>query len=113
MHKNDTRLAELENLASLMDARFIIPGTNIHFGLDSLVGLIPGIGDTIGLAVSAYIVHRAMQHNLPRHIKVRMVTNIAIDWLIGAVPVVGDLFDVKWKANIRNVELLRRHLRGP
>lgn len=112
MNKNDLLLTELQNIASWMDAKFIIPGTNIHFGLDSLVGLIPGIGDTIGLGVSGYIVHRAIQQGVPHHMKVSMILNILIDWAIGTIPVVGDIFDVKWKANIRNVALLRKHLRG-
>jgi len=112
MKKNDKLLAELENIAVWMDAKFIVPGTNIRFGLDSVIGLVPGIGDTLGMLVSAYIFHRAVQHKVPHHIKVSMLLNIFIDWVIGTVPLVGDLFDVKWKANIRNVDLLRRHLRG-
>lgn len=112
MSRNDLRLTELENIAAWMDARFSIPGTNIKFGLDSLIGLVPGIGDTIGLGVSAYIVHRAIRLGVPHHIKVSMILNILIDWVIGTIPVVGDLFDVQWKANLRNVALLRRHLRG-
>ncbi len=108
--KDDDLLRELDNIASWMDAKFSIPGTNIRFGLDALVGVIPGIGDTIGMAVSGYIFHRAVQQGVPHHIKLKMIFNIFIDWLIGLIPLLGDLFDVKWKANIRNVELLRRHL---
>ncbi len=107
----DELIRELDNIASWMDARFSVPGTNIRFGLDSLIGLVPGIGDTIGMAVSGYIFHRAVQQGVPHHIKFRMIFNIFIDWLIGLIPLLGDLFDVKWKANIRNVELLKRHMR--
>ena len=108
--KDDDLLRELDNIASWMDAKFSVPGTDIRFGLDSLIGVIPGIGDTIGMAVSGYIFHRAVQKGVPHHIKLQMIFNIFIDWLIGLIPLLGDLFDVKWKANIRNVELLRRHL---
>lgn len=110
MKNDDDLLRELDNIASWMDAKFSIPGTDIRFGLDSLVGLIPGIGDTVGMAVSGYIFHRAVQQGVPHHIKLKMLFNIFIDWLIGLIPLLGDLFDVKWKANIRNVALLRRHL---
>lgn len=103
-------LRDLDNIASWMDARFSIPGTDIRFGLDSLTGLIPGIGDTLGMAVSGYIFHRAVQYGIPHHIKARMIFNIFIDWLIGIIPLAGDVFDVKWKANLRNVALLRKHL---
>ena len=109
MNKDDL-LRELGQIASWMDARFIIPGTNIRFGLDSLIGLVPGIGDTIGLGISGYIFHRAVQHGIPHHMKIRMLFNIFIDWVIGLIPLLGDLFDVKWKANTKNVELLRKHL---
>jgi hypothetical protein len=101
---------ELELLADWMDSKFFIPGTNYRFGLDPLIGLIPGIGDTAGLLISAYIFHKASAHDLPRHLKIRMIANIFIDWLIGLIPFLGDLFDIGWKANRRNVELLRLHL---
>lgn len=109
MNKDDL-LSELDQIASWMDARFIVPGTSIRFGLDSVIGLIPGIGDTIGLGISGYIFHRAVQHGVPHHIKLNMLFNIFIDWLIGLIPLLGDLFDVKWKANTKNVALLRKHL---
>jgi hypothetical protein len=103
-------IKDLEALADWMDSKFIVPGTKYRFGLDSLVGLIPGIGDTVGLAVSAYIYHRARQHDLPLPIKTAMIRNIVLDWLIGMIPFAGDLFDIGWKANRRNLDLLKRHL---
>ena len=103
-------IQDLEALADWMDSKFTIPGTQIRFGLDSLIGLAPGIGDTLGLAVSAYIYGRARQHDLPLHLRTAMLKNIGIDWVIGLIPFAGDIFDVGWKANRRNVALLKKHL---
>lgn len=99
----------VENLARLMDSRFTLPGTRIQLGLDALVGLVPGIGDTASLGVAGYIAAQARAAGLPRRHTARMAGNIFLDWLIGLVPVVGDLFDVGWKANLRNAALLRAH----
>ena len=107
--QNDTRFADLERLASWMDAKFTIPGTNIRYGIDPLIGLVPVAGDTISLLVSGYIVGRAYGHGVPRHIMARMIFNIMVDWFIGDVPVLGDMFDVAWKANIMNVNLLKKY----
>ena len=100
----------LETLAHLMDSAFVIPGTSMRVGVDSLIGLIPGLGDTISALISSYIVKQASKYNLPWHLKLKMSFNIFIDWLIGIIPLIGDLFDVGWKANTRNVELLKKHL---
>ena len=99
---------ELESLARLFDDAFAIPGTNIRFGLDALIGLIPGLGDLITSAFSFLIVFSAWQRGLPRVTIARMVANIAVDTLLGAMPVVGDIFDVAWKSNKKNVALLKR-----
>jgi hypothetical protein len=104
------RLARLEMLASLMDTALVIPGTNIRFGVDALVGLVPGIGDALTTAVALYIVHEARQLGAPAHLIARMIGNVAVDSFVGAVPVVGDAFDVLWRANRRNVALLHAHL---
>lgn len=101
---------QLEQLAKWMDAAFEIPGTKIRFGLDALVGLIPGLGDLVTTLVSLHILRTASMHGVPRVTLARMGLNIAADSLAGSVPFVGDAFDVYWKANQRNVELLRRHL---
>jgi hypothetical protein len=101
------RVARLDQLAMLMDTALVIPGTNIRFGLDALIGLFPGIGDTITTAISLYIVHEAWQLGAPHRLIVRMLGNVAVDGLVGAVPVVGDAFDVVWRANIRNMRILR------
>jgi hypothetical protein len=101
---------ELEFLAQLMDGIFHIPGLGIRFGLDAIIGLFPGLGDTITSVVSLYILRVASQYGIPRVTLVRMAANIVIDTLLGSVPVVGDLFDVYWKANLKNVALLQNHL---
>jgi hypothetical protein len=98
----------LEHLAALLDDIFRLPGTQIRFGLDALVGLIPGIGDFLTSIASSLIVFAAWRRRLPRVTIARMVANIAIDTVIGTIPVAGDLFDVAWKANRMNMRLLQR-----
>jgi len=102
--------SELEQLAQLMDAVFIIPGTNIRFGLDAVLGLIPGLGDAATSIVSMMILQTASRQGLPRTTMLRMAANVAIDFLLGSLPLVGDVFDVFWKSNQMNVDLLKRHL---
>lgn len=106
----DARVARLDNLARLMDTALVLPGTNIRFGLDAIVGLLPGIGDAITTLTSLYIVYEAHQLGLPKHVLVRMIGNVALDGVVGAVPLVGDAFDVFWRSNRRNLTLLRDHL---
>ena len=103
-------LERLDFLATLLDSAILIPGTKIRFGADAVIGLVPGIGDAITTALSAWIVYEAHRLGVPRHLLVRMIGNVAIDGLFGAVPLVGDLFDVMWRANKRNMRLLRQHL---
>ncbi len=103
-------LERLEQLARLMDSRFRIPGTGIRFGLDPILGLVPGLGDAAAALPALYILFEARRMGVPVSLRIRMIVNIAIDFLIGAIPLVGDLFDVGFKANNRNVALLRRHL---
>src|SRR4051812_35848543 len=98
----------LEVLARLLDDAFAIPGTNWRFGLDAIIGLIPGLGDLITSAFSFLIVFAAWQRGLPRGTIARMVGNIAVDTLVGAMPIIGDLFDAAWKSNKKNVALLKR-----
>jgi len=99
---------ELETLSRWMDNVFEVPGVGWRFGLDALLGLIPGIGDTATSLVSLYILASASRYGVPKVTLARMGLNIAIDWAIGSLPIVGDLFDVWWKCNVRNVELLKR-----
>jgi hypothetical protein len=104
------RIARIDALATLLDTAFILPGTNVRFGLDAIVGLVPGIGDVITTAMSLYIVHEARQVGAPRHIILRMLANVVLDGIVGAAPVVGDAFDVLWRANRRNMRLLQNWL---
>jgi len=104
------RIARIDALATLLDTAFILPGTNVRFGLDAIVGLVPGIGDVITTAMSLYIVHEARQVGAPPHIILRMLANVMLDGIVGAVPVVGDAFDVLWRANRRNMRLLQSWL---
>jgi hypothetical protein len=101
------RVKRLESIAAVMDTAFVVPGTGIRFGFDGLVGLVPGIGDFVTTALSLYLVHEAWQLGAPKHLIGRMLANVALDGAIGAVPVAGDLFDVLWRANKRNMRLLR------
>jgi hypothetical protein len=100
----------LDRLSVLLDTALVIPGTNIRFGADAIIGLVPGIGDTITTAMSAYIVYEAYRLGAPRHLIARMIANVALDGVVGAVPVAGDVLDVFWRANRRNMRLLRAWL---
>ena len=98
----------LQMLASLLDDIFHIPGTGIRFGLDPIIGLIPGIGDLITSVASFLIILAAWQRRMPKVKMARMVANIAIDTLVGSIPIAGDAFDVAWKSNRKNLALLQR-----
>lgn len=100
-------------LAGLMDSAFVIPGTNIRFGLDPLIGLIPVAGDIIGGLVSAFIVFRCRALRLPGIVLVRMGLNVVINALIGAIPGVGDVFSIWYRSNERNLDLARAYLANP
>jgi Domain of unknown function (DUF4112) len=104
------RVARIDTLATLLDTAVILPGTNVRFGLDALLGLVPGIGDVITTAMALYIVHEARQLGAPRHVIARMLANVALDGLVGMVPVLGDVFDVMWRSNRRNMRLLQEWL---
>jgi hypothetical protein len=104
------RIARIDALATLLDSALVIPGTGVRFGLDALIGLVPAVGDIITTTLSLFIVHEAYQLGAPGHIILRMLGNIAVDGALGAVPVIGDAFDVLWRANRRNMRLLREWL---
>jgi hypothetical protein len=108
----EQRLARLDALATLLDVAFILPGTNIRYGIDGIIGLIPVVGDIITTAISLWLVREARALGAPWHVTMRMLGNVALDGVVGAVPVVGDAFDVMFRANIRNMRLLRRWLEG-
>ena len=104
------KLARLRRISKLLDNAIAIPGTKFRFGLDPILGLLPGGGDTITGGISAYIVVEAARMGVPREILGKMVGNILIDSFAGTIPVIGDLFDVGWKSNVKNIELLEKHL---
>ena len=110
MDRRDQAVARLDALATLMDAAFVIPGTSIRMGLDGLIGLLPIAGDLIASMVSSYIVWEARRLGVPRWILARMMLNVAIDTAIGSIPVVGDAFDVMFRANLKNMALIKRYL---
>jgi hypothetical protein len=98
----------LDQLSRWMDGLFRIPGTGWRFGLDAIVGLIPGVGDTVSTLTGFYILAAGVRYRVSKVTLLRMGVNIGVDYLFGAIPVIGDLFDMAWKSNQRNVELLRR-----
>ena len=104
-----TGLDLLRRYAVLLDSVFPIPGTSIRFGLDAVLGLVPGLGDLASPAFTAMLLVTGFRLRVPAVVQARMVLNAAIDMLIGLVPVAGDLADIAWKANLRNLALLERH----
>ncbi len=107
-----TRVSRARTLAQLLDSALPLPG-GYRIGLDPLLGLVPGLGDLAGAAMSGHIVLLAARLGAPASVVARMIGNVAIDTLVGAVPVLGDLFDAAWKSNLRNVALLERWLDEP
>jgi hypothetical protein len=105
------RLASLRRWAVILDSLFRVPGTSVRFGLDAIVGLIPGIGDVASPAYTALILIEGLRLRVPAVVQARMVLNAALDMVVGLVPLLGDIADVAWKANLRNVALLERHAR--
>jgi len=104
-----TELTNLRVLAKLMDSQFKIPGTNVRFGLDALIGLVPGAGDFATFLISGYMVTILANNGASGFVLARMVLNVVIDSLFGAIPVLGDIFDVAFKANQRNMTLMQQH----
>lgn len=102
------QLDRVESLARTMDAAFTIPGTNIPLGVDAIVGLVPGIGDTVSLGIAGYIASHGIGLKAKKRHMVQMGWNIFVDWLIGLVPIIGDIFDIGWRGNLRNAALLRK-----
>ena len=100
----------LERLATALDSAFVVPGLGFRFGADSLLGLVPGVGDAFALGLSGWLILEARRIGAPRTMLARMAGNVAVDAHFGTVPVVGDVFDVFFKANRRNVTLVRGHI---
>jgi len=108
-----SNLPQLRRFAVWLDAGIAVPGTSIRVGLDPLLGLVPGLGDAAGALLAAWILVEAIRMGASRATLARIAFNIAVDALVGAVPVLGDVFDVVWKANLKNVALLERHAIDP
>lgn len=108
--RDHTDTSDIERLADLLDTKWVLPGTNWRFGLDSIIGLVPGIGDTVTTLMGAYIIVRARELGAPGHLQAAMVGNLLVDTVVGAVPLVGDVFDFAFRSNAKNVRLLKRHL---
>jgi hypothetical protein len=104
---------DVRRLARVLDAAVRIPGTNFRVGLDALIGLVPGVGDAVGAALSGWIVLAAARMGLPKSVIARMLVNLGIDTVVGAVPILGDLFDMAFRANTRNVALIESALSEP
>jgi hypothetical protein len=107
---NATRLRRIERLTEILDTAFEVPGTKVRVGLDTLIGLLPVAGDTATALVSFYIVYEARKMGISRAATVKMLANIGIDSLVGMVPLAGDLFDLAFKANVRNLKVIRAEL---
>jgi hypothetical protein len=106
----EQRLARFETLAKLLDIAFLLPGTKIRYGVDGIIRLIPIVGDLLATAFSLWLVREARALGAPWHVTARMLGNVAVDGVVGMVPLAGDAFDVLFRANMRNVRLLRRWL---
>lgn len=111
--RHDSAMRRLDALSYVMDNSIPLPGTNRRFGLDAVIGLVPGFGDAAGSLMSAYIVVQAARLGAPASSLMRMVLNVGIEAVVGAIPFAGDLFDAWFKANARNVRLLRQELDRP
>ena len=102
-------LRHIDQLADLLDSRFRIPGTRIRFGLDFLIGLVPYAGDLISFAISGLLVLSMARHGASKSVITKMLGNVVLDTTVGAIPILGDIFDLTYKANRRNVRLLKEH----
>jgi hypothetical protein len=106
----EQRLKRLEAIAKLLDVAFVLPGTNIRYGIDGVIGLIPVVGDIIATGLSLWLVNEARALGAPWHVTARMMGNVAFQGVVGMVPVAGDAIDVLFRANMRNAKLLRNWL---
>ncbi|MBE9229777.1 DUF4112 domain-containing protein [Phormidium sp. LEGE 05292] len=106
-------LKRLRRISHVLDNAIAIPGTKFRFGIDPILGLIPGGGDTVSAFFAAYIIWESAMLGLPKEVLIRMFSNILFDTFAGSVPIAGDIFDVAWKANVRNVALLEEYLQLP
>ena len=104
------RVARVRRMANLFDSKFAVPGTRVRFGLDSLVGLLPGVGDLAGAAAGIWLILEAAKLKAPKGTLAKMCLNLGIDLAGGTIPIAGDIFDLFWRSNQRNVDLLQNHI---
>lgn len=109
----DAAVARIEALSRLMDSAVAIPGTNVRLGLDAALGLVPVLGDFVSQIVSSYIIWEARKLGVSRFTMARMIGNSLLDWAVGSIPVAGDAFDVVFRANMKNLALLKAHVERP
>jgi hypothetical protein len=109
-HPDASQVNRLQRLSYLLDQSIPIPGTGYRIGLDPILGLFPAWGDAAGAVLSVYIVVNALQLGVSKSVLLKMLSNILLETLVGVVPVLGDIFDATWKANLRNMRLLEAHL---
>jgi len=107
------RLERIRKLGRVLDTAIPVPGTSFRFGLDPVIGLVPGLGDAVGTVLSGYIVIEATRFGASLSVLLRMLMNVALEAVVGLVPAAGDIFDAIWKSNTRNLRLLERHLVNP
>ena len=107
------RLDQVKRYARLMDASIPVPGTKLTFGIDAVIGLVPGFGDAVGMGFSTYIIWQAFRVGASKRLLTRMLYNVSIDGILGAIPLLGDWHDLVWKANIKNAQLLERQVLDP
>ena len=107
------RLDQVKRYARLLDASIPVPGTKLTFGIDAVIGLVPGFGDAVGIGFSTYILWQAFRVGASKRLLTRMLYNVSVDGILGAVPVLGDWHDLVWKANIKNAQLLERQVLDP
>ena len=114
-YRDDTSFSQraamdrLDRLAMLFDTAFVVPGTNIRFGVESIIRLVPGIGDFAASALSCYLLFEAHSLGVPKHVFARLLAIVVLEGIVGTVPLVGDAFDVAFRANRRNVRILREY----
>lgn len=104
-----SQLAIVDKATDLLDTKFVIPGTNLRFGADFLLGLMPGVGDAISLGISGLLIATMAKHGASGKLVARMLANVGLDALVGTIPLAGNAFDLVFKANTRNVELMRQY----
>ncbi len=106
------KLKWVETMSRLLDDAFVVPGTNIRFGIDPIIGLIPGIGDALTWIISVLMVADMARHGIPKNLVYKMLLNILIDFLAGLIPIVGDILDVSMKCNRKNWELFQKYFQN-